>query len=58
MFEPGDTIKCHDADDLINAMQELAQEGIETDFVYEMDGKKGFWLVITKVKGEKHERNS
>ena len=29
----GDTIKCHDADEAINLMQELAKEGIETDFI-------------------------
>lgn len=49
MLKVGDTIKCHDAEDMIDAMQDLAKEGIETDFVYEMDGKKGFWLIITKV---------
>ena len=30
----GDTIKCHDADEAISLMQELAKEGIETDFIY------------------------
>ena len=50
MLKVGDTIKCHDADDLINTMKDLAQEGIETDFVYEKDGQKGLWLEIVEVK--------
>lgn len=49
----GDTIKCNDANDMINTMTDLAQEGIESDFVYEKDGKKGYWLVITKIKARK-----
>ena len=32
----GDTIKCHDPDDMI-----------DTDFLYKKDGKEGFWLVVT-----------
>lgn len=33
----GDTIKCHDKDDCVNYMNELAKCGIETDFLYEKD---------------------
>ena len=45
----GDTIKCHDKDDAINYMIELAKENIETDFMYEKDGTDGLWLVVTKI---------
>ena len=55
MLKIGDTIKCHDANDMINTMTDLAQEGIDSDFVYEKDGKKGYWLEITKTKGVKHD---
>jgi hypothetical protein len=51
-MKEGDTIKCHDPDDMINAMHDLAKEGIETDFMYEKDGENGYWLVVTK--GDKH----
>lgn len=43
----GDTIKCHDPDDMVDEMEELTKSGINTDFVYEKDGKEGFWLVVT-----------
>ena len=43
----GDTIKCSDADDMIDTMERLTKSGINTDFVYEKDGKEGFWLVVT-----------
>ena len=45
----GDTIKCHDADDMIHIMQELAKENITTNFMYEKDGVKGFWLVVERI---------
>lgn len=45
----GDTIKCRNAEDMIYMMHELAKQGIETDFLYEKDGVKGLWLVVTKV---------
>ena len=43
----GDTIKYHDPDDMIDAMNELVKSGVETDFLYKKDGKEGFWLVVT-----------
>ena len=46
----GDTIKCADKEDCVNAMVNLAKEGIETDFLYEKDGEKGLWLEVIKVK--------
>ena len=45
----GDTIKCHDKDDLIKTMTELAKCDIVTDFLYEKDGEHGLWLVVTKT---------
>lgn len=44
----GDTIQCSDPDDMIEVMTDLARQGIETDFVYEKDGVKGYWLIVTK----------
>ena len=46
----GDTIKCRDKDDMIETMYALQSEGIETDFLYEKDGKKGLWLIVTKLE--------
>jgi hypothetical protein len=30
-------------------MQDLLQNGIDTDFVYEKDGVQGLWLIVTDV---------
>lgn len=49
-LKKGDTIKCADADDMIEMMTELARQNIETDFMYEKDGEKGYWLIVTKSK--------
>ena len=49
MLNVGDTIKCANAEDMINTMQELAKENIQTDFLYEKDGETGLWLEIIKV---------
>ena len=49
MINVGDTIKCSDSDDAIYTMQELAKEGIETDFMYEKDGNQGLWLEVVKI---------
>lgn len=45
----GDTIKCRDPEDMVNYMYALIEEGIETDFLYEKDGERGFWLEVTEV---------
>ena len=37
----GDTIKCHDPDDMIDTMNELVKSGVETDFMYKKDEKEG-----------------
>ncbi len=42
-IQKGDTIECHDADEMIAIMEDLAKHGIETDFVYEK--KRKTWLL-------------
>ena len=48
MFKKGDTIKCHDEEEILLLMRELESEGYSTDFLYEKDGAVGLWLEITK----------
>lgn len=47
----GDTIICSSQDDMIDTMMELAQAGIETDFVY--GDKDKYKLVITDIEEDK-----
>lgn len=49
MLQVCDTIKFHDADDMIRTMKELEKENITTDFMYEKDGIKGLWLVVKRI---------
>ena len=49
MLQVGDTIKCHDKEEMVTLMTELAKENITTDFMYEKDGKKGLWLVVERI---------
>jgi hypothetical protein len=44
----GDTIICSSQDDMIDTMMELAQTGIETDFVYGDEDK--YKLVVTDIE--------
>lgn len=46
VLKSGDTIKCSDAEDMIKTMNELEKENIHTDFLYEKDVEKGYWLEI------------
>ena len=39
----GDTIKCHDPDDMIDTMNELVKSGVETDFLYKKDGCERYY---------------
>lgn len=48
----GDTIRCHDAEDTVNTMMDLAEHGYDTDFVYEQEGERGYWLRVTEVHDE------
>lgn len=50
MLQVGDTIKCANKNDCVRTMTELAKCDIETDFLYEKDGKQGLWLEVIKVK--------
>lgn len=45
----GDTITCHDTEDLIKTMIECAKSGIETDFDYSEDKPR---LIVTAIKEE------
>lgn len=45
----GDTIECHDKKEMVNPDFELAKEGVYCEYLYEMDGKEGLWLVVEKV---------
>lgn len=42
----GDTIKCSSKQEMIDLMTELQKEDIHTDFLYEKDGVKGYWLEV------------
>ena len=46
VLKSGDTIQCSDAEDMIETMNELEKHDIKTDFLYEKDGEKGYWLEI------------
>ena len=50
VLQVGDTIRCHDKDEMVNISMELDNEGIDTDFLYEKDGQKGLWLVVVDIK--------
>ena len=45
----GDTIKCAHKEDLLNTHNDLALNGVYTDFLYEKDGEQGLWLEVIKV---------
>lgn len=51
MLKAGDTIKCNTPHEMAELMTTLAKEDIETDFLYEKDGKRGYWLEIKNCKG-------
>lgn len=46
-LKKGDTIKCSKGE-IIGIMMALEEEGYGTEFMYEKDGEKGYWIVITK----------
>ena len=48
MLKKGDTIRCRDPEDLVNAFMELSKLDIDVDFMYEKDGQKGYWLEVQK----------
>ena len=48
-LEVGDTIKCSDPEDLVDTMYALLDEYIDTEFIYEKDGEKGYWLEVISI---------
>ena len=45
-LEPGDTIKCKDADDAGKLADILSDRKIPWKLLYEKDGVKGIWIEI------------
>lgn len=50
MLKAGDTIKCADKEDLLNTHNDLASNGVCTDFLYEKGGEQGLWLEVKSIK--------
>ena len=50
MLKVGDTIKCANKEDLLKTQNDLAENGIQTDFMYEKGGVKGLWLEVMKIE--------
>ena len=50
MLKVGDYIECHDKEEMLGMMIELGKAGIQVEFVYEMNGEGGLWLVVTEVE--------
>ena len=48
MLKVGDTIKCANADDMIDVMKDLAKHGTDADFLH-TGGKEGFVLIVEEV---------
>lgn len=51
----GDFIQCRDKNDMVDTMMELAENGYDTDFVYQRDGKKGYWLKVEDYTADNKE---
>lgn len=45
-FEPGDTIRCKNADDAGELADIFCQREIPFEFIYNMNGKKGIWITV------------
>ena len=41
MLKVGDYIECHDKEEMLDMSMELGKAGIQTEFVYEMNGEGG-----------------
>lgn len=50
LLKVGDTIKCANKEDLLNTHNDLALNGVYTDFLYEKDGERGLWLEVKSIK--------
>jgi hypothetical protein len=49
----GDVIRYHDAEELLKYDEEARAADILTDFCCEVDGQRGYWLVIVESYEEK-----
>ena len=45
-FEPGDTIRCKNADDAGELADIFCKKGIPFEFIYNMNGQKGIWIIV------------
>ena len=45
-FEPGDTIRCRNADDAGQLADMLSDRQINWEFIYSHNGKEGIWITI------------
>lgn len=45
-LKKGDSIRCHDQEEAGTVADMLCHLGIEWDFCYEKDGKRGIWIDI------------
>ena len=52
VFEPGDTIRCKNADDAGLLTEILCERQIPWEFMFEKDGQRGIWIVILEDEGE------
>lgn len=52
----GDFIQCRDKNDMVDTMMELAENGYDTDFVYQRDGKKGYWLKVEDYTADTYQK--
>lgn len=50
VLKVGDCIECHDKDEVAEMSMELGKAGIQTEFVYEMNGEEGLWLVVEEIE--------
>ena len=50
----GDTIRCQDANDELNVMEELAKSGIDADFAFHLNAatSESFFLEVTDIDAD------
>lgn len=46
IFQRGDTIPCHDVDEMLEIDRVLNEEGYVTEFCYQHKDERGLWIVI------------
>ena len=45
-FEPGDIIRCENAEDAATLGDIFCQREIPWEFIYELDGNRGIWIRV------------